>query len=456
MVVPQNRLLFWVGVVFLPFGLAGAAVPALAPAALAAAGMLVALAALDAFRACRGAAELTVTLPSVVRLTRDRPGNIEVRLASRPGKALALRLALGLPPEIQSQEDAPVLVTGEAEWSRLAWPCLPRRRGRFPVNCARIETASPWGFWAARKSVAVETEIRVYPSLLADRKTLAPLFLNRGSLGFHAHRQVGKGREFEKLREYVPGDSYDEIHWKATARRGHPITKVFQLERTQEVYLLVDSSRLSARPVCPAPRPDTAPDSGAPKTLAATPLEHFISAALLLALAAERQGDFFGLITFSDKVDRLIPARNGKAHYSTCRDTLYLLEPKTVSPDFEEVAIFLRQRLRRRALLVFLTSLEDPALAENFVRGVDLIRRPHLVVANMIQPAGVQPLFTDADIGSVDDLYRHLGGHLLWSKLRQLQKVLERRGVRLGLFPQGRLSAEIISQYLNIKRRQIL
>jgi uncharacterized protein (DUF58 family) len=219
---------------------------------------------------------------------------------------------------------------------------------------------------------------------------------------------------------------------------------------------LVDSSRLSARPLCAAPRPDTAPDSGAPETLAATPLEHFISAALLLALAAERQGDFFGLITFSDKVDRLIPARNGKAHYSTCRDTLYLLEPKTVSPDFEEVAIFLRQRLRRRALLVFLTSLDDPALAENFVRGVDLIRRQHLLVANMIQPAGVQPLFTDADIGSVDDLYRHLGGHLLWNKLRQLQKVLERRGVRLGLFPQGRLSAEIISQYLNIKRRQIL
>ena len=57
---------------------------------------------------------------------------------------------------------------------------------------------------------------------------------------------IGKGREFEKLREYIPGDSYDEIHWKATAKRGRPVTKVFQIERTQEVYVVIDASRLSA------------------------------------------------------------------------------------------------------------------------------------------------------------------------------------------------------------------
>ncbi len=227
----------------------GAAAPALAGVSLAAAGLLVAVAALDAFRGCRAAPNLTVTLPPVVRLTQDRPGNIEVRLGSRRRQAMTVRLALGLPPEIHSQEEAAVLLAGDTEWSRLAWPCAPRRRGRFQVRCARLETPSPWGFWATRRSFAVESEIRVYPNLLADRKSLAPLFLNRGSFGLHAQRQIGKGREFEKLREYIPGDSYDEIHWKATARRGHPITKVFQIERTQEVYLLLDCSRLSGRPL---------------------------------------------------------------------------------------------------------------------------------------------------------------------------------------------------------------
>src|SRR5258708_1628120 len=71
--------------------------------------------------------------------------------------------------------------------------------------------------------------------------------LRRGSEGMRALRQIGRGREFEKLREYVPGDGFDEIHWKATARHGHPITKVFQVERTQEVYVVIDSSRLAGR-----------------------------------------------------------------------------------------------------------------------------------------------------------------------------------------------------------------
>ena len=93
-----------------------------------------------------------------------------------------------------------------------------------------------------------QSEIRVYPNLFTERRNLAALFLHRGAFGLHAQRQVGKGREFEKLREYMPGDSFDEIHWKATAKRGRPITKVFQIERTQEVYVVIDASRLSARP----------------------------------------------------------------------------------------------------------------------------------------------------------------------------------------------------------------
>ena len=43
------------------------------------------------------------------------------------------------------------------------------------------------------------------------------------------------------------GDSLGDVHWKATAKRGHPVTKEFQIERTQEVYCIIDASRLSAR-----------------------------------------------------------------------------------------------------------------------------------------------------------------------------------------------------------------
>ena len=238
----------------------------------------------------------------------------------------------------------------------------------------------------------------------------------------------------------MPGDSYDEIHWKATAKRGRPITKVFQIERTQEVYVVIDASRLSAREVegrRSGVEGRGQPDSFQPPTLDTGPstpaLERFVTAALVLGLAAEQQGDLFGVLTFTDKVQTFVRAKNGSAHYSACRDALYTLQPQIVTPDYDEVCAFIRLHLRRRALLVFLTSLDDPALAESFVRNMDLIRRQHLVLVNMLPPPGVAPLFTNPDLAAADELYQHLGGHLLWHNLRELEKVLHRRGVHFSL-----------------------
>jgi len=310
-------------------------------------------------------------------------------------------------------------------------------------------------------------EIRVYPNLLSERTSVGALFLHRGSFGVHTHRQVGKGRDFEKLREYIPGDGYDEIHWKATAKRGRPVTKVYQIERTQEVYVIIDASRLSARASedtgCgpqAAGRPDgcvsSTPQPATQNLKPSTVLERFITAALILGLAAEQQGDLFGLLTFSNRVQRFVRAKNGKMHYAACRDALYALHPEVVTPDFDEVCSFIRLRLRRRALLVFLTALDDPVLAESFVRDLDLIRRQHLILVSSVQPAGARPMFSNPHVKSLDEVYRELGGHVRWHNLCELEKVLQRRGVRFSRLESEKLSAQLVSQYLDVKQRQMI
>ena len=479
MIVPRPRLLFWVAAIVLPFALLGALEPAAGGVSAVLIALFLALALVDALRAPRSLSGLGVSLPAVVRISKDRTANVEIRIRNSQPGSRTIRLGIAWPQPIESpQEAAWVALPAETEWTRIQWTCVPRRRGKYQVSAACLEAPSPLGFWDARKTVPVTCELRVYPNLLAGRRDLAALFLNRGSFGLHAHRQLGKGREFEKLREYMPGDSYDEIHWKATAKRGHPITKVFQIERTQEIYVIIDASRLSARTAPAAGRDRLAPrfvEAATPNPVGsaavvsppanghpaepantATALERFITAALLLGLAAEQQGDLFGLLTFSDRVDRFVRARNGQAHYSSCRDALYLLEPRIVTPDFDDVCTFIRLRLRRRALLVFLTALDDPVLAEGFLRNVDLIRRQHLVLVNMLQSPGVAPLFSNPAAETADDLYQHLGGHLLWHNLRELEKVLQRRGVHFSLLSQENLAPQLVSQYLSVKRRQAL
>jgi len=445
MIVPRFRLLFWVAAVVLPFALIGAVSPPAARVSLLCIGGLLAVVLADAIGAGRSLAGIGVTLPAIARMSRDREAKLELRIRNERQRQRHLRVALAWPREIRTaSETLDALLPAQSEWSRLAWPCTPLKRGNYGFDAAYVEGSSPFGFWGVRKILPVQSEIRVYPNLLNERKSLAALFLNRGAFGVHAQRQVGRGRDFEKLREYIPGDDYHEIHWKATARRGKPITKVFQIEKTQEIYVVLDASRLSARA------------AGQNDGNGTSTLERFVTAALVLGLAAERQGDLFGLVTFTDKVEKFVRAKNGKNHYSTCRDALYTLEPKIATPDFDELCTFIRLRLRRRALLVFLTALDDPALAESFVRNLDLIRRQHLVLVNMLQMPGVKPLFTDPDVAVLDDMYGRLGGHLQWQKLRELQKVLQRRGIQFSLLNNERLSAELVSQYLSVKQRQLL
>ena len=447
MIVPRNKLLAWFAAIVLPFALLAAVEPGSWPIAFGCIALFLLAALADAWRARSALAGISVHPEPIVRVSRDRPATLKLRLRNEHQAKQILRFTLDIPPGIESPAEDLRVALPDSEWAACEWPCVARRRGNFPVRTARLQAASPFGFWDFRVNQPVQSEIRVYPNLLSERRQLAALFLNRGAFGAHAQRQVGRGREFEKLREYMPGDSFDEIHWKATARRSRPVTKVFQIERTQEVYVIIDASRLSGRSAGKKPGEEPSPE---------TALERFVTAALVLGLAAERQGDLFGLLTFSDRVHKFIRAKNGKAHYGVCRDALYTLQPRVVTPDFEELCAFIRLRLRRRSLLFFLTALDDPVLKDSFVRNIGLLSGQHLVMVNMLQPPGVQPVFSQPDVDCLDDLYQHLGSHFLWSGLQELQKVLKHRGVRFSLLENESLSTELVSQYVGVKRRQLL
>jgi uncharacterized protein (DUF58 family) len=273
----------------------------------------------------------------------------------------------------------------------------------------------------------------VYPNL--HDRAAAAFFLRTADPGLRRRPRLGKGREFDNLRQYVAGDSYEDIHWKATARRGLPVVKLFQVELAQEVYAIIDHSRLAAREGI---------------------LESYVNAALHLALVAQRQGDRFGLVTFSDRTHKFVRARGGLAHFRLCRETIYDLRAERVSPDFREAFTNLQVNLRRRALLVFFTSLDDAMLAESFATEISLLARRHLVLVNAAGTADLKPLFRDQPPGNLDALYHGLAGQVIWNRMRELQLALHNKGVKLTLVDPERIKLQVTAQYLEVKRRQAL
>jgi uncharacterized protein (DUF58 family) len=432
MIVPSSRLLLAAAVVVLP----AATLAGFAPGwALPCAGILAACAVAsvaDAAMGQRRAAGLDAGAPPLLRLTKDLPAHLSIVLRNRLARTVSLRAGLILPDGVASERltESVTLPPGS---SAIEWPCTGTTRGEHALRELYLEIPSPLGLWLARVRMPIECALRVYPNL-RDRATAA-LFLRDPHVGLRVHRQVGKGREFERLRDYLPGDSYEDIHWKATAHRRTPAVKLYQVEHAQEVYVAIDSSRLSAREQI---------------------LESYVTAALHLALAAQRQGDRFGLIAFSDRPHRLVRARSGMDHFRLCREAIYNLQPRRVSPDFRELFTTVQLNLRRRSLLILFTSLDDPLLAETFEREVPLIARRHLILVNVMRTAGLKPLFQGEAPVDLESTYNALAGQMRWNNVRALQIALQHHGVRLSVVEPREIKTQVTAAYLDIKRRQLL
>ncbi len=441
--VPRTRLL-WLAFDVALIGVAGAVFPPAHAAWLVGLAGLAALALADAALVLARKDPVRVTLPSVARFSRDREGSLEVTLGLGAAPVRRVRLGLALPGAFVSREDEMTIdLAGGAERYRVDWKCTPRQRGRFDGVLASTEWPSRLGLWAVRRRVFVPCEMRVHPNLLADRKESAAVLIARNRDGARYQRTLGRGREFDNLREYLPGDGLDEIHWKATAKRSRAITKTFQVERTQEIYIVVDASRLSARPVVHGGIEQPA-------------LERYITSALLLLAAAQHEGDRFGLVTFDQRVRTFVRTSGGARHFATCRDALLDLKPAESTPDVLEIIRYLRVQIRRRALIFFLADMTDPVLADSFVHHVRLLSRQHLVVLCQTRPAEVAPLFSGPEVREASEVYHRLAGHARWSETRALAQRLRPHGVGSILIDDDAMATQIIRRYLQVKRRQAL
>lgn len=405
-------------------------------------GLLVALAAMDAWRGRGRALVPSVRAVGLGRLAVGTPATYPVTVTAVP--AGGAEVGLALPPGCTA-EPAAARVEPDAEGRPVLvkFSLTANTRGRFAAPEARTSARSPWGFWHLRFRQSLAGELRVYPSLLRERKAAAALFLPGRSLGARVQRPVGQGREFDRLRDYQPGDAYADVHWKATAKRHLPVTRLYQIERTQEIHLVVDASRLSARAV----RRDGSDE---------TALERTLAAVLLLLAAAERQGDRFGLSIFDDRLRHHLPAGRGPAHYAACREVLATVPAGTNTPDLTEIVRDLRTRLRRRALVVLLTDVTDPILAEDLLRTVPTLARRHLVLVAQLRPPGVQPIFQAPAATDEDEVYGRLAGHLRQREFDAIAKRLTALGVRTHLLEDPTMAAQLIEAYLDVKRRQLL
>ena len=338
------------------------------------------------------------------------------------------------------------------------WPWTPEiallRRGLWPGPRVGIERCSRLGIWRLRQWFDSPEQLQIGADLQSGRREVLRSPVYRSLVASRQTPWTGHGRDFERLREYQAGDTYSEIAWKATARRGAPVTRLFQWEQKQEVYFVLDQSRASALALDPTTNIESdAPQARAPRRL----LDLAVETALVGAMVALELGDEFGLVSYADEPKSWLRAGSGQSQFHQFRDRLLNIEPLPTTADYESLFSEIRVRLRRRAYLLVLADLTERSVADSLRRGVGLVRSPHALLMTSILPAHARPAFSPREeLHTNQDVYAALAGEKENQRLGALARQLRQLDVQLQYIPAEMFLRKAVEGYLESKREQRL
>jgi len=262
--------------------------------------------------------------------------------------------------------------------------------------------------------------------------------LRRGQLqevGLRRTRRFGVGTEFERLRDYHPDDDYRRINWPATARRHRPITIDYQIERAQNVLLMLDVGRLMSAPIGPL-----------------TKLDHAVNACLLTAYVCLARGDNVGLLAFADRVTLYLHPRGGKGQFHAMLESLYNVAPQPTESDYRVAFAFVEQRQRRRALVIAFTEIVDADASRPLVAMLSRTATRHVAVCATMRDPVIDEMAALPPAGS-PEVYRRAVALTLIERRHATLEILHTRGVIPIDVPANRLTPDVINTYLNLKAR---
>lgn len=383
-----------------------------------------------------------------VELTADRARSLVFPLGAKA--SLSLRLQTASPRSLRARlrQTLPSLLAEPSTESRvrlapggiakIEWPVLPRMRGQAALDNP-VAAITEFGFVERLVEVrASPSEIRVSPNLKDLRRVSGDLerFVLRG-FGARAAARLGKGRDFDRLRDYVPGDDMRDIAWKVSARRSRLTVREYRLDRSQEIVICVDRGLRMATRVGALSR-----------------LDHAVHAALLLAYACHRMEDNTSAVSFASEAK--IEASSGRGNTQLRRMLQFAVGASETSEasDYLALAAHLRARLRHRSLIVILTSLPD-ADSESLLRGLKLLSPQHLPLLIVLQDLALEAVASGVP-ESREALFKTLAARDLVNRRRQTLQEARARGAMVVETTPSDAGFAAINAYLEVKRRQSL
>jgi uncharacterized protein (DUF58 family) len=398
----------------------------------------------------------------------DSQTEIELTIQNNSNLIVDCRLLDDLPPALAALPATHRLTAFPRVPASLRYKVQPQERGDYQTGWLYLRYRSGLGLAERWARAPLTQTVRVYPALRTGEEQ--QIFLARSrqiDLQLRQARLRGLGRDFESLREYREGDDLRDICWTATARRGGLITRQYQTERSQAVWIVLDCGRLMRSRVAitegaggfnPRISPNEAKRASAPERAAAplhSKLDYACTTAVALAQLALFSGDRVGLLAYGQTIQqRMLPGR-GAAHLRQLIESLALVHAESGEADHLRATATLNRLQPRRSLILWITDLAESAMRPEVIDGaVQLLRRHVLLFVAMAQPE-VESI-AQARPKSVAQMFRAAAAQEMAGRRELLLTRLHERGaLTLDLNPEA-LTSSVLNQYLTVKERAMV
>lgn len=368
-------------------------------------------------------------------LEMEEENGIDIRLEIEGSWTGRMWIHDDYPAGFQSSETTISLNWRGERQKRVSYQVKPHRRGKHRFGHITIRMESPWKLWMAQTNHPNEVETVVYPRLHAVRRVRKGWVPSQEETeGAPIKRPFGMGRQLSYLREYQPDDDPRFIDWKATAKNGKLISKVWIPERGQHTAIMIDCGRMMGK-----------------WQDGCSQLDRVLEAAWGTAAMALKHGDSVSLIAFSDQIVRFVPPQRGMAQLKRIMDETFDLEPTYAEADYPSAWRRLEKALPNHSLVVVFTDLTELAYSEPLAAMLAKARKNHRVMTVSIEEPHLR-VMAEKEPENEEQVYSRLVAEHLLQERKNVRKRWNRQSIFHLDVPPYQLASQAIDTYLSFRK----
>jgi uncharacterized protein (DUF58 family) len=417
----------------------GYAVPLLFPVALGIFAIVLSLTVADVILLFQKNIQIEVErrLPKLLSLSDQN--KVILQINNRSPRPLKLTVIDELPFQFQKRDFEKSILLKAKEEQALAYELRPVTRGGYAFGIVNVFAETQLGLVQRRFQLGEAVEVPVYPSVI-QMKEYELLAFNRlnAQQGLRKIRRIGHSYEFEQIKNYVRGDDYRSLNWKATGRANRLMVNQYEDERSQQIYCILDKSRVMKMPFNDL-----------------SLLDYAINTSLAISNIALKKYDKAGLITFSDKIGSTVKADRKANQLNKILHALYNEKERPLEANYELLYHIARKLVNGRSLLLLFTNFESMYALDRVLPMLRRINNLHLLVVIFFENTEIED-FVKEEVKTVEGIYTQTVAQNYLAEKSAMAQKLRQHGIQTILTRPEELSMNTVNKYLELKSRGLI